>query len=93
MTTIANIQAPAAVSQTTDYSYNPANNQLIGSTGTAPKTCTFDANGNMVSDGTLSLIYDGLNRMIQAMTPTATTVATGGYERPSVMRPSIISMI
>jgi YD repeat-containing protein len=79
VTSIAGIQAPTSASQTTDYSYNAANNQLTGSTGLAPKTYTFDADGNMVSDGTLTFVYDGLNRMIRVENQ-GSIVATYGYD-------------
>ena len=52
---------------------------MTGSTGAAPKTYTYDANGNMVSDGTFTFIYDGLNRMIR-VEKQGGTVATYGYD-------------
>ncbi|MBI5591473.1 MAG: RHS domain-containing protein [Deltaproteobacteria bacterium] len=79
VTSIANIQSPTATSQSTDYSYNSANNQLTGTTGASPKTYTYDANGNMVSDGINTFVYDGLNRMIQVENQVS-TVATYGYD-------------
>jgi RHS repeat-associated protein len=79
VTSIANYLAPSVTDEQTHYNYNSANNQLDGSTGTAPKTYTYDANGNMVSDGTNTLSYDGLNRIIQIDNQSG-TVATYGYD-------------
>ncbi|MBI5591469.1 MAG: RHS domain-containing protein, partial [Deltaproteobacteria bacterium] len=76
---IANIQTPTATSQTTDYSYNSTNNQLTGTTGATPKTYTYDANGNIVSDGINTFVYDGLNRMIRVENQGG-TVAAYGYD-------------
>jgi RHS repeat-associated protein len=79
VTSIANYLAPSVTDEQTHYNYNSANNQLDGSTGTVPKTYTYDTNGNMVSDGTNTLSYDGLNRIIQIDNQSG-TVATYGYD-------------
>jgi RHS repeat-associated protein len=76
VTGIAGIQDPTAAARTSNYLYNPANNQL---TGAVPKTFTYDSNGNMFSDGTFTYIYDGLNRMIRVEQQVA-TVASYGYD-------------
>ncbi|MDD3813989.1 MAG: RHS domain-containing protein [Desulfocapsaceae bacterium] len=79
VTGIAGIQSPTTSDEASNYSYNPANNQLTGTTGTTPKTPTYDANGNMITDGTFTFTYDGLNRIIQVEKQSA-TVATYGYD-------------
>ena len=79
VTAIANFQVPNATDNQSAYSYNPANNQLTGVTGTTPKTCTYDAHGNMLSDGSHAFVYDGLNRLIQ-VEKQGVVVATYGYD-------------
>ncbi len=79
VTAIANYQVPNATTGQSDYSYNPVNNQLTGVSGPSPKTCTYDANGNMLSDGTHTFVYDGLNRLIQ-VEKQGSVIATYGYD-------------
>ncbi|KAB2888427.1 MAG: hypothetical protein F9K32_16560 [Desulfobulbaceae bacterium] len=76
VTKIDGIQAPATNSATTTYSYNQDNNQL---TEAAPKTFTYDANGNITSDGTTTFVYDALNRLIRVERAGA-TVAVYAYD-------------
>ena len=76
VTKIAGIQVPTTTGETIEYSYNPANNQL---TEAAPRAYTYDANGNMTSDGTLTFVYDALNRLIKVEQQGA-SVATYGYD-------------
>jgi RHS repeat-associated protein len=79
VTSIDNSPAPAVEGGQTDYQYSSANNRLTGTTGTAPKTYSFDAVGNMVSDGTNTFNYDGLNRLV-GVENQGITVATYGYD-------------
>ena len=76
VTGITGIQPPTTSGDTINYSYNPANNQL---TGAAPKSYSYDANGNMVADGTFTFTYDGLNRLVK-VEKSGATVATYGYD-------------
>ena len=76
VTGIAGIQTPTTSGAAITYSYNPANNQL---TEAAPKSYNYDANGNMVTDGTSTFTYDGLNRLVKVEKQDA-TVATYGYD-------------
>ena len=76
VTNIAGIQVPTTAGEATDYSYNPANNQL---TAAAPKAYSYDANGNMTSDGTFTFVYDTLNRLVKVENQGA-TVASYGYD-------------
>ncbi|MDP3478236.1 MAG: RHS repeat-associated core domain-containing protein [Desulfoprunum sp.] len=73
---IAGIQAPTTAGVAIDYTYNPANNQL---TAAAPKAYTYDANGNMLSDGTNTFTYDALNRLSK-VEQQGSTIATYGYD-------------
>jgi RHS repeat-associated protein len=75
VTKIAGIQIPTTAGGTIEYNYNPANNQL---TTAIPKEYSYDANGNMTSDGTRTFTYDALNRLIKVEQQGA-TVATYGY--------------
>jgi RHS repeat-associated protein len=72
-------QITAITTERSDYSYNSANNQLTAITGSGPKTCTYDANGNMLSDGTRTFVYDGLNRIIQVEGQSG-IIASYGYD-------------
>ncbi|MDR3631701.1 MAG: RHS repeat-associated core domain-containing protein, partial [Desulfocapsaceae bacterium] len=76
VTGITGVQAPTLTAETIDYSYNAANNQI---TAAPPKNYTYDANGNMASDGTLGFMYDGLNRLIQVSQGTS-PIASYGYD-------------
>lgn len=76
VTKITGIQTPTTTDDSVDYSYNPLNNQL---TIAAPKTYTYDANGNITSDGTSTFTYDALNRLIKTE-KQGTTVASYGYD-------------
>jgi len=51
VTGISGPRMPTVTDNQSDYSYNPANNQLTGSTGPTPRTYAYDASGNMVFDG------------------------------------------
>jgi RHS repeat-associated protein len=50
-----------------DYARNGLN-QYVGTTsnGTPTATFTYDANGNLTSDGSTSFVYDGENRLVSA---------------------------
>jgi len=76
VTGISGIQPPTTSGEAINYSYNPANNQL---TGAAPKSYSYDANGNMIADGTSTFTYDGLNRL-EKVKKQGATVATYGYD-------------
>ncbi|MFH0783494.1 MAG: RHS repeat-associated core domain-containing protein [Pseudomonadota bacterium] len=79
VTSIANYQVPSVAGGQSDYSYNSTNNQLTAVSGPSPKTCTYDANGNILSDGTNTFTYDGLNRIIQ-VEKQGSVIATYGYD-------------
>jgi RHS repeat-associated protein len=79
VTSIDNSPAPTVEGGQTDYQYDSANNRLTSTTGAVPKTYSYDDNGNMVSDGTNTFNYDGLNRLV-TVENQGTTVATYGYD-------------
>jgi len=79
VTGISGPRMPTVTDNQSDYSYNPANNQLTGSTGPTPKTYAYDAAGNMVSDGTSTFTWDGLNRLVK-VEKVGATVAEYGYD-------------
>ncbi|MDR3631699.1 MAG: RHS repeat-associated core domain-containing protein [Desulfocapsaceae bacterium] len=78
-TSVTGLLAPQVIAYTSDYSYKPTNNQLTGRTGSTPKAYSYDANGNMVSDGTYTFVYDGLNRISQVSQGTS-PIASYGYD-------------
>ncbi|MBU1986079.1 MAG: RHS domain-containing protein, partial [Proteobacteria bacterium] len=73
---ISGITAPTTSGTTTDYSYDPTNNQL---TTAAPKSYSYDANGNMLSDGASTFTWDGLNRLVK-VDKAGAVVAEYGYD-------------
>ena len=54
------------------YSYQPNSNRLAGVTGTSPTTFTFDANGNMATENTMSYTYNQNQRLIKAAEASST---------------------
>ncbi len=79
VTSISNVPAPTVTDETTDYTYNTTNNQLTASTGTAPKTYSYDTNGNITTDGVHTFTYDELNRITQ-VEKDSSVIAIYGYD-------------
>lgn len=53
-------------SSTYPYGYSAASNRLLSVAGPVPKTYTYDAAGNPVSDGTTSFTYNAAGRLSEA---------------------------
>lgn len=53
-----------AIAVTVDRAY--ATNGLNQYTSAGPATFTYDANGNLISDGTNSFVYDAENRLVSS---------------------------
>jgi RHS repeat-associated protein len=76
VTAIENLPAPTVTNLTVDYSYGPDNNRLSQKNTTS---YSYDAVGNLLSDGIRSFIYDGLNRLIRVEV-NSQTIASYGYD-------------
>ncbi len=76
MTAITGVPSPEVESGTGQFAINPASNQL---TGHGAAACSYDANGNLTSDGALTYAWDALNRMTQ-VSRDGEVLATYGYD-------------
>ena len=64
----------AITSSATDFFYQTGSNRLDYSTGTQAKTYTTDNHGNIISDGTLTYIYNQNNRLTEVKNGSTTIV-------------------
>ncbi len=73
---ISNLPVPAPADRIEQYSYDPTNNRL---TGRGNISYSYDAVGNITSDGTFSFFYDELNRL-RRVERDGTVVGLYGYD-------------
>jgi len=87
-----------------EYAGNPVSNSAVGSytypaagpgavrlrapTAVGARSFSYDANGNMVSDGVRTLGYDGANRLVSVTTPTGSTSYAYGPDGDRVVSTS-----
>ena len=76
VTEIEGLMAPAVPNLQEDYTYNSANNQLIQKNTIS---YTYDAVGNLLSDGVHTFEYDALNRIIR-VEKNGLEIAQYGYD-------------
>lgn len=82
------------ISSVTRYNPESGSNEL-----TAYETGYYDANGNLLNDGTFNLAYDALNQMYYSTTGTLNDIITESYvydtagERTSSLRRTVINSL
>ncbi|MBF0527590.1 MAG: type IV secretion protein Rhs, partial [Deltaproteobacteria bacterium] len=64
---------PSITTGTTSYSISGAGNRLQSRTGPAAQTYTYDAAGNLTSDGTNTYTYDARGRLVKVTAGSNTT--------------------
>jgi len=79
VTGVTNLPSPIITGTTETATISPDNNQLTAISGGAAKTYTYDAGGNIISDGIQTFTWDSLNRLIKVEKAGA-VVATYGYD-------------
>ena len=79
VTAVTNLPSPTTSGIIETTTIGGGSNRITGLTGTATKTYSYDANGNITTDGILTYTWDALNRLIK-VEKAGSVVATYGYD-------------
>ncbi len=79
VTGITGLPTPTTTGVAETATINPANNQISGISGASASSWSYDANGNLVSDGSRTFVWDGLNRLVR-VEQDGTVVASYSYD-------------
>ena len=71
------IPATTGINETATYS--PNNNRMTKTSGAGSRNYTYDANGNVTSDGIRTFTWDSLNRLVK-VEKAGSIIATYGYD-------------